>query len=98
MGNSSWYVYVLFSDSAHSTYVGISTDPPRRLEQHNGLRNGGARTTTRGRPWRIAALHGPFESRGEAQSIEAALKTRRGQERLRWSGPTQASTEASTGD
>lgn len=78
----TWHLYVLTSKSKGATYVGISTDPERRLAQHNGELPGGAKSTRGGRPWRVAALHGPFETRGEAQSAEHALKQRRGQARL----------------
>ena len=81
-----WSVYVLVSDSLGATYVGISTDPERRLEQHNGERPGGARSTRRGRPWSLGVIRGPFVSRGAALRVEHALKRRRGQERLHWTG------------
>lgn len=79
---TGWYVYVLVSVARQRTYVGISTDPERRLRQHNGERPGGARSTRAGRPWERARLHGPFETRGEALRIERALKRRRGEARL----------------
>lgn len=79
---TGWYVYVLVSVAGRRTYVGISTDPERRLRQHNGERPGGARSTRAGRPWERARLHGPFETRGEALRIERALKRRRGEARL----------------
>ena len=77
-----WVVYVLVSESSGETYVGITTDLERRLEQHNGERPGGARTTTRGRPWIVGTTYGPFETRAEAQSVEYEVKRRRGRERL----------------
>jgi len=80
-----WHLYVLVSASGSETYVGITTDVERRLEQHNGELPGGARTTTRGRPWSVGALFGPFESRAEAQSAEWDVKQLRGSERLSWS-------------
>ncbi len=79
---TDWYVYVLVSQTGQRTYVGISTDPDRRLLQHNGERPGGARSTRAGRPWQHARLHGPFETRGEALRIERSLKQRRGPARL----------------
>jgi predicted GIY-YIG superfamily endonuclease len=79
---TDWYVYVLVSVGGQRTYVGISTDPARRLEQHNGERPGGARSTRAGRPWQPGRVHGPFETRGEALRIERALKQRRGSARL----------------
>jgi len=75
---------VLVSDALGTTYVGVTNDLDRRLEQHNGERPGGARSTTRGRPWRCAATYGPYDTRGEAQRAEHAVKRRRGRERLWW--------------
>lgn len=77
-----WWVYVLCSMRDASTYVGATEDAERRLRQHNGLERGGARRTTAGRPWLLARLHGPFATRGAAQSFEATLKRARGWRRL----------------
>lgn len=78
----AWSVYVLLSATGKRTYVGISTDPARRLLQHNGEQAGGARSTRSGRPWTIARILGPFQSRAGAQRVEHELKTRRGKQRL----------------
>jgi putative endonuclease len=80
----AWTVYVLVSEPTANTYVGVTADLARRLDQHNGLAPGGARSTRPGRPWRVAATHGPYPTRAQAQSVEHALKRRRGRERLRW--------------
>ena len=80
-----WLVYVLVSESGSQTYVGITTDLDHRLEQHNGASPGGARTTTRGRPWKVGARFGPFETRAEAQRVECEVKRLRGRDRLVWS-------------
>ncbi|MSR48361.1 MAG: GIY-YIG nuclease family protein [Planctomycetes bacterium] len=77
----SWIVYVLASSSR--TYVGITTDLARRLQQHNGERRGGASSTRAGRPWRIAAQLGPYESRSEALRVEHRVKSLHGSDRLR---------------
>lgn len=79
----SWWVYVLVSRAARRTYVGVSTDAHRRLEQHNGRRAGGAKATRPGRPWRLGAVFGPYASRGEAQRVENEVRRLRGRERLR---------------
>ncbi|MAF64888.1 MAG: hypothetical protein CMJ84_04420 [Planctomycetes bacterium] len=71
--------------SAERTYVGISTDVERRLDQHNGVTPGGARSTRPWRPWRVGATFGPFETRSEALRVEGEIKRRRGHERLDWS-------------
>ncbi len=83
MSERRWQVYVLISDDSSRTYVGSTTDLERRMAQHNGVRKGGARTTRRGRPWRLGALYGPCETRAEAQRLERQLKKLRGSERLR---------------
>ena len=79
-----WTVYVLVSESHAVTYVGISTDVERRLQQHNGEVPGGARSTTRGRPWNLGVTYGPFPDRGRAQAVEYQVKQRRGKQRLDW--------------
>ena len=82
-GVPEWFVYVLVSVWERRTYVGVTHDLRRRLEQHNGARPGGAKSTRGARPWRIGATHGPYPNRGSAQQAEAALKRIRGLERLR---------------
>ncbi|MFO0983396.1 MAG: GIY-YIG nuclease family protein [Planctomycetota bacterium] len=77
-----WIVYLLTAPGR--TYVGITTDLERRVEQHNGKRRGGARSTRAGRPWRVAARWGPFPSRSEALRVEHRLKQLRGERRLAW--------------
>ncbi len=77
-----WFAYVLVSARAGKTYVGVATDVARRARQHNGELAGGARSTRAGRPWQVAVIHGPYASRGEAQSVEHVLRRRRGPRRL----------------
>ncbi len=94
-----WFVYVLLSGSgpdggATRSYVGISTDPERRLLQHNGEVPGGAKSTRGGRPWRVGRLLGPYAGRGRAQQIEASIKKLSGvQRRLAWSPPSSFDEE-----
>jgi len=80
----AWTVYVLCSKSHAATYVGVTKDVERRLEQHNGLQPGGARTTRAGRPWTVGATYGPFDSRAEGQRVEHSVKRLRGHSRLSW--------------
>lgn len=79
---AAWSVYVLASERSDATYVGVTTDVERRLAQHNGARPGGAKSTRAGRPWRVARLWGPYDTRGAAQRVEHRLKRRRGRDRL----------------
>jgi predicted GIY-YIG superfamily endonuclease len=92
---SEWWVYVIQSQAPRFSkrgaplpgvfYVGSTTDPDRRLSQHNGLRAGGGKYTSRHRPWRPAALFGPYLDRSEAFKAEMALKRgKRGTARTLW--------------
>lgn len=80
----TWLVYVLRSRSGPRTYVGIALDVRARLAQHNGRVPGGAKSTRVGRPWRVAKTFGPFDTRGQAQQVEASIKRLRGMARLRY--------------
>lgn len=74
-------------------YVGMTTEPSRRLREHNGLyadgRTGnpnGGKYTSKHRPWEARALFGPYFSRSEALRAEYALKrSKRGYSRVLWS-------------
>lgn len=88
---SVWWVYVLQSQAPRPqgrpgfTYVGCTTNPARRLRQHNGEIAGGGRYTAKHRPWAARALYGPYFGRSEALRAEYALKHgKRGEGRLRW--------------
>ena len=81
---ADWFVYVLWSEARSRTYVGIALDPSKRLDQHNGLRAGGARSTRSGRPWILASVFGPFPGRGPACEAEASVKKLKGRARLDW--------------
>jgi putative endonuclease len=71
----SWYLYVL--DCADgTTYTGITTDPLRRVKQHNAGR--GARYTAqrRRRPVRLLGVW-RYPDRGSATRAELHFKQRR---------------------
>lgn len=79
-----WWVYVLRSTVRKRSYVGITIDLPRRLEQHNGKLPGGARSTRGARPWKIGKVYGPYLSRSRASQVEYAVKKLRGSRRFVW--------------
>jgi len=60
MTENQHYVYCLQSTVSRRTYVGYSIDPFKRLRKHNGEITGGAKYTTKGRPWVIQYLCGGF--------------------------------------
>lgn len=90
-----WWVYVIQSQKPRVGksgplpgffYVGATTDPKRRLRQHNGEIKGGGKYTSQHRPWLPAALYGPYGSKSEALKAEYALKRgKRGKSRCQWS-------------
>ena len=102
MSEQKWYVYVLQSaDPVWSkTYVGVTTDPKRRLRQHNGEMAGGAKFPRAHRPWALRRVFGPFvprpphpnlnhvKPRGLAQRAEAILKKERSDRRLDYQFPS----------
>ena len=79
---AAWSVYVLLSADGQRTYVGITTDTARRLEQHNGALPGGAKATRRGRPWTLGVTYGPYATQSEALKVELRVKKLRGPRRL----------------
>jgi predicted GIY-YIG superfamily endonuclease len=90
-----WWVYVIQSTQPRVGkrgplpgffYVGSTTNPPRRLRQHNGEIKGGGKYTSMHRPWVPRALYGPYKDRSEAFKAEMKLKrSKRGAARCRWS-------------
>ena len=84
--NKPWFVYVIRSLSDGVFYVGCTNDVHRRLKQHNGLITGGGKYTAKHRPWKPAALYGPYDNRSDAMKAEWALKHgKRGCNRTKWS-------------
>lgn len=89
-----WWVYVIQSLEPRMGkrgplpgfhYVGSTTDPARRLREHNGEKSGGGRYTSQHRPWEQRALFGPYANRSEALKAEMKLKrTKRGPARCHW--------------
>lgn len=69
----NWSVYLLVS--GNRTYVGSTTDPIRRLRQHNGDIKGGARAT-RGRTWKLDCYVCGFADRSSACRWEKLIKNR----------------------
>lgn len=71
---AAWCVYLIASSRIPRTYVGVTTDFPRRLRQHNGELKGGAKASSAGRPWNLACLVEGFTNRSEACEFESKWK------------------------
>ncbi|KAL7541343.1 hypothetical protein ACHAXR_010828 [Thalassiosira sp. AJA248-18] len=54
------------------TYIGFTTNPQRRLRQHNGELVSGARRTKSGRPWEYVAVIDGFQDKVTAMQFEWA--------------------------
>ena len=76
-----WYIYLLISRSLHHynhSYVGITTDLKRRIDQHNGLLSGGAKSTMGKRPYEIAFYLDNINDRSTASKLEYDIKKYKG--------------------
>lgn len=71
MSDSAWFMYVV--ECADDTlYTGITTDPDRRVHEHNNTR-AGARYTRARRPVELVGMW-RYDSRSEASKAEYAFK------------------------
>ncbi|XP_027161441.1 structure-specific endonuclease subunit SLX1 homolog [Coffea eugenioides] len=72
---NSWSVYLILSTNPPiKTYVGVTTNFSRRLKQHNGEVNGGAKASRAGRPWVCACFIKGFRDKSEACEFESKWK------------------------
>jgi putative endonuclease len=72
LGQADAYcLYILKSETADRYYVGISSDPRRRLHFHNTLEKG---FTSRYRPWKLV-YERQYPSKSKAQSAEKTVKS-----------------------
>ena len=74
--SESWCVYLILSTNHPiKTYVGVTTNFPRRLREHNGELKGGAKASRAGRPWICACIVCGFTDRSEACVFESKWKS-----------------------
>ena len=64
------WVYLLQSRQDGTSYVGCTTDPVRRLVEHNAARAG---WTQRKQPWRLVGAE-PHRTMADARAYERSLK------------------------
>jgi len=77
-----WWVYMVRCRDG-SLYTGITTSPPRRLAQHNGLTKGGARYTATRRPVVFVGMTTVI-GRSAATVLECRLKKLSKKEKEAW--------------
>jgi putative endonuclease len=68
-----YYTYILQSEADKSYYIGYTTNPEQRLEEHNA---GQSRYTSRKTPWKIVLLE-TYNTKREALKREIWLKKQR---------------------
>ncbi len=68
-----YWVYILYSKSKDSYYTGSSSDPVRRLSQHN---EGWTQSTKSGIPWTMVYQR-KFASKKEAIQEERRIKKKK---------------------
>jgi putative endonuclease len=67
-----YYVYILYSSKANKYYVGQTSNPWKRLEQH--LDNTGEKFTGSYKDWELRAVFAVSENKGDADKIERFIK------------------------
>ena len=70
---TSWFVYILRC-ADNSLYTGITTDINKRLDQHNGVNEKGAKYTHGRRPVTLVYQE-PSKSRSTASKRECVIKS-----------------------
>jgi putative endonuclease len=68
-----YYTYILQSQKNGRYYIGSSSDPERRLQEHNWSRTPSTKT---GIPWEIVYTE-EYETRSEAVSREYQIKKKK---------------------
>ena len=70
-----FYVYILYSEESDRYYVGHSSDPWKRLNQH--LENGGETYTGKHSNWKLVAVFAVSELRSDAINMERFIKSQK---------------------
>ncbi len=74
-----WFSYMLVSLNAkylNQTYIGVTTDLNRRLDEHNGIISTSkiTKSTVYRRPFKYQCVAQYFQTRGDAQKFEYKIK------------------------
>ncbi|AKA35220.1 hypothetical protein VC82_1602 [Flagellimonas lutaonensis] len=71
----TYYLYILHSEKFDSYYVGSSSNPWQRLQQHNETPK--CTYTSKYRPWSLAAIFQAVHSRSDAIKAEKFVKSQK---------------------
>ena len=69
------YCYLIINENSH-TYIGITNNLDHRIEQHNGIRSGGAKATKKSKAWRYKCIIECIDEKA-AKSIEYNWKCKK---------------------
>ena len=75
-----FYIYILYSPGSKRYYVGHTSDPARRLLEHNTTDK--MKYTSKYRPWEMQLFFEVSEIRGEAIKIEKFIKRQKSRQFL----------------
>ena len=67
-----YYIYILYSESSDKYYVGYSSDPFRRLNEHN--KSLLSTYTSKHRPWDLKAIYSCGDNKTLAIELERFIK------------------------
>jgi predicted GIY-YIG superfamily endonuclease len=81
-------VYILKSTQYNKTYIGCTVDMTHRLRQHNGEIVGGAKKTSKWRPWEIIMVVTGFTDRSQALRFEYRLQRPKRKKKVRTDSTT----------
>ncbi len=64
-----YHCYFIVSDTSR-TYIGITNNLEKRIQQHNKVVKGGAKSTRSGNNWKYHTIVGPFITKSKAMQFE----------------------------
>jgi len=74
MLNCNYFVYLLKSEVSNRFYVGYTVNLRKRIRQHNGEIKGGAKRTSRNRPWKAVMYVSGFKYERTAMQYEYMIQ------------------------
>jgi predicted GIY-YIG superfamily endonuclease len=51
-----WHCYLIYSETKNRTYIGFTNDLEKRIKQHNGIIQGGAKSTRFANDWKYIKI------------------------------------------